>query len=319
MVRIEKILCPIHFSHISRHAFIRALAIARSHRAELTVLHVVPIRLASPVLPYIEPKSLGPFEMTAAERERIVRELREFLAVDATSGVAVTFEATEAPDVHEEILVHADRLPADLIVLGTHGRSGFERLMLGSVTEQVLRKAQRPVPTVPAGSPDADATRQGAFDRILCAVDFSECAMAALGYAASLAEESRARLLALHVIELAPPAYDPLVGPPIDLPGYRQACETAGRERLRNVIPTAIRNSTGIAAGVEEMIVCGKPHHEILRIADEWRSDLIVLGVHGRSVVDRLLFGSTVEPVVRRAHCPVLTVRPVPPAASAAA
>jgi nucleotide-binding universal stress UspA family protein len=319
MVRIAKILCPIDFSDFSRHAFIRALAIARSHQAELTVLHVVPIRPASPVLPYIEPQTLGPFEMTAAEHERIVRELREFLAVDATSGVTVTFEATEAPDVHEEILVHADRLPADLIVLGTHGRSGFERLMLGSVTERVLRKARRPVLTVPAVSPDADATRQGAFDRILCAVDFSDCSMAALGYAASLAEESRARLLALHVIELAPPAYDPLVGPPIDLPGYRQACETAGRERLKNVIPTAMRNSTGIAAGIEELVVCGKPHREILRIAEERRSDLIVLGVHGRNVVDRLLFGSTVEPVVRQAHCPVLTVRPEAPAASAAA
>ena len=206
-------------------------------------------------------------------------------------------------------------LPADLIVMGTHGRSGFERLMLGSVTERVLRKARRPVLTVPAGSPEAVDTGRGAFDRILCAVDFSECSMAALAYAGSLAEESRARLAALHVIELAPPAYDPLVGPPIDLPGYRQACETAGRERLRNVIPMALRTSTSI----EEIIVCGKPHHEILRVADEWRSDLIVLGVHGRNVVDRLLFGSTVEPVVRRARCPVLTVRPVAPAASAAA
>jgi nucleotide-binding universal stress UspA family protein len=319
MVRIEKILCPIDFSDFSRHAFVRALAIARSHRAALTALHVVPIQVATPVLPYIEPQTLGPFEMAATDRERIVRELRAFLAVDAASGVAVTFEATEAPDVHEEILVHADRLPADLIVLGTHGRSGFERLMLGSVTERVLRKASRPVLTVPAGSPEAGGNGGGAFDRILCAVDFSDCSMAALGYAASLAEESRARLVAVHVIELAPPAYDPLVGPPIDLPGYRQACETAGRERLRNVIPMAIRNSTGIAAGIEELVVCGKPHREILRIADERRSDLIVLGVQGRNVVDRLLFGSTVEPIVRRAHCPVLTVRPKAPAASAAA
>jgi nucleotide-binding universal stress UspA family protein len=67
------------------------------------------------------------------------------------------------------------------------------------------------------------------------------------------------------------------------------------------------------------MVVCGKPHHEILRIAEEWRSDLIVLGVNGRTVVDRMLFGSTVEPVVRRALCPVLTVRAEAPAASAAA
>ena len=319
MVRIENILCPIDFSDFSRHAFDRAFAIARSHRALLTALHVVPIQLATPVLPYIEPQTLGPFEMSGPDRERIVRELRQFLAVDAATGVRVACETTEAPDVHEEILVHADRLAADLIVMGTHGRSGFERLMLGSVTERVLRKARQPVLTVPAGSPDAPGAGQGAFDRILCAIDFSDCSMTALGYAASLAEESRARLALVHVIELAPPAYDPLVGPPIDLPGYRQACETAGRERLRNVIPMALRTSTGIAAGIEELVVCGKPHHEILRLAEERQSDLIVLGVHGRNVVDRLLFGSTVEPVVRRARCPVLTVRPMAPAASAAA
>ena len=319
MVRMKHVLCPIDFSDFSRHAFDRAVAIARAHGAALTALHVVPIQLATPVLPYVEPESLGPFELSEASRERIVAELRRFLAVDASLGVEVSYAATEAPDVYQEILVHAERLPADLIVMGTHGRSGFQRLMLGSVTEKVLRKARAPVLTVPSALPDVAAAGREPFQRILCAVDFSECSMAALRYGALLAEESRARLAAVHVIELAPPVYDPLVGPPIDLPGYRQACETASRERLRNVIPTRLRTSKNIVAGVEEMVVCGKPHHEILRIAEEWQSDLIVLGVHGRNAVDRMLFGSTVEPVVRRAHCPVLTVRAETPAVSAAA
>jgi len=319
MVRIEHVLCPIDFSDYSRHAFDRAFAIARTHGAALTALHVVPIQLATPVLPYVEPQSLGPFGISDADRERIVAELRRFLAVDTSLGVPVSFETTEAPDIDQEILVHATRLPADLIVMGTHGRSGFQRLMLGSVTEKVLRKARAPVLTVPSALSALDPAGREPFRRILCAVDFSECSMAGLRYAASLAEESRARLATVHVIELAPPAYDPLVGPPMDLPGYRQACETASRERLRNVIPVDLRQSSKIESGVEEIVVCGKPHHEILRIAGNWQSDLIVLGVHGRNAVDRLLFGSTVEPVVRRAHCPVLTVRAETRAASAAA
>ena len=187
--------------------------------------------------------------------------------------------------------------------------------MLGSVTEKILRKARSPVLTVPAAAPvDALAAREP-FERILCAIDFSDCAMSAFKYARTLAEESDAGLAVLHVIELAPPAYDPLVGPPIDLPGYRQACETAGRERLHNVIPAVLRT----AVRVDEIVASGKPHHEILRVASEWGADLVVLGVHGRNMVDRMLFGSTVEPVVRRAHCPVLTVRAEPIAASAAA
>jgi nucleotide-binding universal stress UspA family protein len=315
MVRIENILCPIDFSEFSRHAFDRAVAIARGHGGLLTALHVVPIQLATPALPYVEPQSLGPFQISDADRGRIVAELQRFLAVDTSIGVRVAFEATEAPDVHQEILVHAERLRVDLVVMGTHGRSGFQRLMLGSVTEKVLRKARPPVLTVPCSIPDVVPAGRGPFERILCAIDFSECSMAALRYASSIAEEARAQLLAVHVVELAPPAYDPLVGPPIDLPGYRQACETASRERLRNVIPISLRKATGL----EEMVVSGKPHHEILRIAEQWRSDLIVLGVHGRTVVDRVLFGSTVEPVVRRALCPVLTVRAEAPAARAAA
>jgi nucleotide-binding universal stress UspA family protein len=315
MVRIENILCPIDFSDFSRHAFDRAVAIARSHHATLTALHIVPIRLATPALPYVEPQSLGPFEISDRDRERIVTELRRFLAVDDSIGVRVSCEATEAPDIHQEILMHAERLRADLIVMGTHGRSGFQKLMLGSVTEKVLRKARPPVLTVPASVPDSVPAEREPFQRILCAIDFSDCSMAALRYASSICEESHARLLALHVVELAPPAYDPLVGPPIDLPGYRQACETTSRERLRNVIPLALRRATDL----DEIVVSGKPHHEILRIAEDWPSDLIVLGVHGRNIVDRMLFGSTVEPVVRRALCPVLTVRAEVPAASAAA
>ena len=139
--------------------------------------------------------------------------------------------------------------------------------------------------------------------------------MTAFRYARALAEESNASLAVLHAIELAPQAYDPLIGPPIDLPGYRQACETTVRDRLRNVIPAAARSSLD----VEEIVVIGKPHHEFLRVADEWRADLVVLGMHGRNVLDRVLFGSTVEPVVRRAHCPVLTVRGDTVEASAAA
>jgi nucleotide-binding universal stress UspA family protein len=194
MVRIDRILCPIDFSEFSRHAFDRALAIAESHRATVTALHVVRIALASPLLPYVEPATLGPFEMPPAERARIVESLRRFLEVDHGLDAVVAFEAVEAPEVAPEILAQAESRGTDLIVMGTHGRSGFERLMLGSVTEKILRKARSPVLTVPAAAPgDSIAARQP-FGRILCGLDFSECAMTGLRFAHALAEESGARL-----------------------------------------------------------------------------------------------------------------------------
>jgi nucleotide-binding universal stress UspA family protein len=315
MVRIQRILCPIDFSDFSRHAFNRALAIARSHDATVTAFHVVPMALASPMLPYVEPASLGPFEISSGERAHIVENLHRFLELPQTPDAKVALDTAAAHDVPQQILAQSNRLAADLVVMGTHGRSGVERLMLGSVTEKILRKAKPPVLTVPAAAPADVVTAARPFARILCALDFSDCAMSAFRYARALAEESGATLAVLHAIELTPPAYDPLIGPPIDLPGYRLACERAVRDRLHNVIPAAARTSLD----VEEIVVSGKPHHEILRVANQWHADLVVLGIHGHNVIDRVLFGSTVEPVVRRAHCPVLTVRADAIAASAAA
>jgi len=302
MVSIKKILCPIDFSEFSRHAFDLAVWIAKGYGASVTALHVVLSPPAS-LLSSVETTGLMPFVLPDVDRERLVSEVKRFLAIDGSVGVPIDCEVLDAPSVHHEILAQADRLPADLIVMGTHGRTGFQRLLFGSVTEKVLRTARPPVLTVGA-LPDVVPT--GAiFTRILCAIDFSECSIAALGYAASLAERVDADLAVLHVVEWTPLGYDPLVGPPADLTGYWLAAEAVGRERLHNVIA----GSPQKARKVEEIVTSGKPHHEILRIAAERGSDLIVLGIHGRNPIDRMLFGSTAEPVVRRAPCPVLTVR----------
>ena len=311
MVHIKKILCPIDFSEFSRHAFDRSVAIAKGAGASVTAIHVAPFQ-APPRYPYIEPRGVEAFMLAEGDREKLMTELKRFLAIDESIGVPLTCEVVDAPNVHHEILAQADRLPADLIVIGTHGRSGFQRLLLGSITEKVLRTARPPVLTVGA-VPDVVPAGDSSFKRILCAVDFSECSIAALRYAASLAEPAGADLTALYVIEWTPMGYDPLLGPPTDLAGYRMAAETMGRERLHKAV------AESAYPNVEEIVTPGKPHHEILRIAAERESDLIVLGIHGRNPLDRMLFGSTAEPVVRRSTCPVLTVRTESHAASAAA
>ena len=311
MVRINTILCPIDFSDFSRHAFDRAVAIAKGVGASVTALHVAPFREA-PIYPYQESRAVEAFLLSAGDRDMLTTELKRFLALDAPLGVPVTCEVVDAPNVHHEILARADRLRADLIVMGTHGRSGFQRLFLGSVTEKVLRTARPPVLIVGAAT-DVVPARDFSFKRILCAVDFSACSLAALRYAAALAEPSGAKLTALYVMEWPPLAPDPLLGPPTDLTGYRMAAEAAGRDRLHKAVVEFAHK------GIEEVVAAGKPHHEILRLAEKRESDLIVLGIYGRNPVGRMLFGSTAEPVVRRATCPVLTVRSEVYSASAAA
>jgi nucleotide-binding universal stress UspA family protein len=311
MIRIKKILCPIDFSDFSRHAFDRSVAIAKGAGASVAAVHVAPFRTPD-VYPYLEPKGAEACLLSSSDREKLTRELKRFLAIDGQMGVAMTCDVVDAPNVHEELLAQADRLPADLIVMGTHGRSGFQRLLLGSVTEKVVRTALPPVLTVgaaPATMPAGDFS----FKRILCAVDFSDCSIAALRYAAALADQAGADLAALYVIEWAPVGYDPLAGPATDFAGYRMAAETVGRERLHKAVAGCTREDT------EEIVGSGRPHHEILRIAAERQTDLIVLGIHGKNPLDRMLFGSTAEPVLRRSPCPVLTVRSEANAASAAA
>ena len=311
MVRINTILCPIDFSAFSRHAFDRAVAIAKGTGASVTALHVAPFQ-ATPIYPYLEPQGVEAFMLSGGDRDKLTAELTRFLAIEQPVGVRITCEVVDAPNVHHEILAQADRRKADLIVMGTHGRSGFQRLFLGSVTEKVLRTARPPVLTVGAAL-DVVPADDFSFKRILCAVDFSGCSLAALRYATTLAASSGAHVTALNVMEWLPVAYDPLLGPATDLTGYQMAAEALGRQRLHNaIVELALEN-------VEEVVGAGKPHHEILRTAEERHTDLIVLGIHGRNPVGRMLFGSTAEPVVRRAACPVLTVRDEVQSASVAA
>jgi nucleotide-binding universal stress UspA family protein len=186
--------------------------------------------------------------------------------------------------------------------MGTHGRHGFERLLLGSVTEKVLRRAPCPVLTVPPAISGAHPSGPP-YKRILCPVDFSTSSDDALRHALSLAEEAKARLTVLHVLEWFPEQglreHRPFN------PELQHFLEDDARARLAKAIPAEAR------AWCEpvERVRCGKPYREILRAAEEEGSDLVVLGVLGRGAANLMLFGSTTNRVVRQATCPVLTVR----------
>ena len=300
MVTIHRILCPLDFSEFSRHALVRAAAIAKAHGAAITALHVVPIPIPIAPLP-LEVVSPVPPRLTPEEHARARAALATFVRLNPAMTVPMECEVIEAPVVHQEIVAQASRLHADLIVMGTHGRSGFQRLFLGSVAEKVLRLALAPVMTVGASAADG----AGSFARIVCGIDFSDCSSAAFDYALAIADGANAQVTAVNVIEWTPLGYDPLVGPPTDLAGYRMSAEAAARERLRQ----AVANVHPSDVQVHQVVTSGQPHHELLRIATEGHADLIVLGIHGRNPIDRLFFGSTAEPVVRQAKCPVLTVR----------
>lgn len=301
MPRISRILCPIDFSETSRHAAEQAIAIAAWYRARLTALHVYrPLFMPVPGLP-------APADRVSAfELQRVHEETKRF--VQAGQSVVDVDVAVDAGEPAAHILERASTLPADLIVMGTHGASGFEHLILGSVTEKVLRKATCPVVTVP---PHAHATSVFPFRRVLCAVDFSEWSSAALDLASSLAQESGAALDLLHVLEWPweeppPPAFAELMKEQADaLIEFRRYLVTTATQRLESLASDAVADRCAVTVRVAH----GKPYVEVLRMAADLSADLIVLGVHGRNPIDLALFGSTTNQVVRRATCPVLTLR----------
>jgi nucleotide-binding universal stress UspA family protein len=301
MIEIRRILCPIDFSDFSRRAVNHAVAIAAWYESTVTLFHIAPV---DPVV--IEVPD-GGLLRSGAHKQIDVAALQAAMQqfAERTVGGRVPVECELAHgSTAAEILAKAETLPADLLVVGTHGRSGFERLMLGSVTEKVLRKAACPVMTVPRSSADPDTDPSLLFKRILCAIDFTESSMHALRHALSIAQEADATLTVVHVIEVPADGHEQGLAMP-GLDGYVARAEEAARARLSSAIPEDVR----AYCTIDTVMPTGKPYREILRVADERKANLLVIGVHGRGVVDRMLFGSTAQQLVRMASCPVLTLR----------
>src|SRR5688572_27257531 len=150
MIEIRRILCPIDFSDYSRRALDHAIAIARWYESTITALHVfspAPVEAYGPGPVVFEPTVLTP-----VDRDQLLANTKAFIEAAPAPGVAIEAVVREGHTA-AEILDQATNMSADLLVLGTHGRSGFERLLLGSVAEKVLRKARCPVLTVPRGLP----------------------------------------------------------------------------------------------------------------------------------------------------------------------
>ena len=299
MVEFKNILCPIDLSDASVRPLAYAAAFARWYEARLTVLHVVPT--FDPM--QVRSGSLGdPVHIVRPiAREQVLDELRAALGAAQTETLDVTL-AAEAGSTVPTIVDRAVTMPADLLVMGTHGRSGFDRFLLGSVTEKVLRKAPCPILTVPPHAP-AKAPVEVTFKRILCPVDFSPSALQAFGFALDLARQAGGSVTVLHAIEWL--ADEARAHADFNVQDYRQHLVEDAHARLQALIAEQPRTE----CATEDVVVAGRAYREILETAAALEADLIVMGAQGRGGVGLTLFGSTTQQVVRAATCAVLTVR----------
>jgi nucleotide-binding universal stress UspA family protein len=295
MLEIKLILCPIDFSEFSVRAYHHAVSLAEHYQAKLVAQHVVEL-WRHPSASFAASAGLYE-EFEQALRESGSEQLQEFVKNHPHDEIQPELVVHQgiAPD---SILSFAQAEKTDVIVMGTHGRRGFDRLMLGSVTDRVMRRAPCPVLAVGKASHDsmaADEERHHPrhLSRILFCTDFSENSERALNYALSARAEYDAELTLLHVLEEVSP------------PAKKKEAITRAAEQLEKLIPSEGRKTLKIKTAVR----IGKPYRQIIQLALEAQIDLVTMGVHGRGELDLAVFGSTTYRVMQLGSCPVLAVR----------
>lgn len=311
MIHIRHIVCCVDFSDFSQRALDHAVAVATWYEARLTVMYAYHVPLATLAsTPFLSPAPMDAVTLSPADLDVLQRQLEALLPHGAATRLGIECRIVEG-DVVGEILAAART--ADLLVVGTHGRSGFERLVLGSVAERLLRQARCPLLIVPRASPDAAGTMPRLFHHIVAAVDFSPASAQAAAFAISLAEEADAHLTLVHALDL-PPAVETWIVESEAGSARLQQWRHAASGRLDDLVPADARTY----CHVEERVEAGPAARVILDVAAQRDAGLIVIGAHGGGPLEQMLIGSTAQRVVRHAACPVLIVRAVDPAAGKA-
>jgi nucleotide-binding universal stress UspA family protein len=283
LVRFRNLLYATDFSQPSQSALPFVMALARRYGATIHVLHVLtPARSPSHA------------DVPGAKAAYAAMQDLDSQLAGLQHGVGVR----NSPDVWSGVEQAVHDCAIDLIVLGTHGRTGAQKLLLGSVAEQIFRRSACAVLTV-GPNIETNVPPTGNFRRILFATDHSPASLAAAPHAVSLAEYNEARLVLLHV------------APKIEVgrTGRRDDPSVAEMiQQLYDAVPWHVQLSTPPEVAIEY----GRPAETIVEAAARRSADLIVLGVRrippdvpATLNVQRV----TAQEVVAHASCPVLTVR----------
>lgn len=296
MLSIRRVLFPTDFSVGAKRAFPLAAHLADWHDAELHVLNVTGRHRHD----YEEQKEKFPLSL-----DLLTGWLgRPSASVSGTNwpdleALPITQKQVESAEPAEQIVTYAEDEEIDLIATGTHGRRGVDRMLFGSVTEEVVRNAACPVLTIRT---EIEETPDQEVRRILVPVDFSDASEAAVEHATELAQTYDAQIDLLHVVEEVtyPSAYgvDPVYLPPQEIiPRVEKSLGEIARDGIGH-------EDVGISATV------GYAPFTILDHINSNDIDLVVIATHGRTGFDRMLLGSVAERVIRRSPVPVFVVKP---------
>ena len=288
MLLPQTVVAALDFSVGAEPALVRAATLAARAGAALHLVHALAAA----------PEEHG---TDAALRVRLERYVAGALGLpargfDPLAPLAPTLAVVHGSTVANAILRYVARVDADLLVVGTHGRRGLDRLLVGSVAQACVKAAPCPVLTVPRG---AEAHEPSAQAPVLVAVDFSDLSRAALAVGRELADLHGADVELVHVVREAGP-FTGLVPTVLDLDAVDPDRAHAVRQRLA-------RFAGGTASTVH--VALGPPSRVVAALAETQSAGAVVMGAHGRSGVAHAILGSTAGATIQRAPCAVLTVR----------
>lgn len=300
MIDIKKILFPTDFSECANQALCHATYLAEKFGSELVMLHTIVMYEDDPH----NPDQRFPDLVDCYDSMETVASTRMDGSVDEETKdkVKITTVNVRGISPSAKIIEYAEENDIDLISIGTHGRTAVSHFLLGSVAERVVRSAPCPVLTI--GPEHGVETGSMVYKRILVPVDFSEPCKNAVRYAVSLGRLYGAELDLFHVVEgwIHPAFYTTWDKSILDfVPDIKSRTIEAMNEFMGEFDPNGLKINKHVAEG--------KPHTQIVDFAEERKADLIVIATRGLGAIDHFLLGSTAEKVVRRAPCPVLSVK----------
>lgn len=238
-------------------------------------------------------------------REGAVEELRAFAVKAALPPeVPLSLRVLSGEPAHEIVDLSLELSP-EVVIIGTHGRTGLKRWLIGSVAERVVQHARCPVLTVPPGTPASETAMN--ISKILVPVDYSPGSKVALEYALSLADKLGAQLTVLHTWEVPP-----MLRPDITVWSGQVTANLA--DHVQHEAEKGMKEFLADAKAdanprVSSLVQGGQASSTILATAESGKFDLVCMGTHGRSGLAHLVLGSVAERIVRHSKCPVLTVR----------
>jgi nucleotide-binding universal stress UspA family protein len=305
VLNIQNIIVPIDFSQMSVEAIQIARQLARRFGASIHLAHVHQFDYAGAFVapaPPIVPFSLWPLWPYEQNGEQTA--LKELKKVASECGVSsANYDVLSGAPPFDEICRLAQTIPADLIVMPTHGRTGLRHVLLGSTAERVVQHSSCPVLITRGNLLQANNGSRFRIKTILVPVDFSNCSREGLRYAIAFAKEFGARIILLHATYLGY-IYSADGTGLYDIPGLQKAARKMAERKMRELIQSVKFGAVKFETAFTE----ASPVIDVCAFAKGHDVDLIITSTHGLTGFRHILIGSIAEQVVRRAPCSVLVV-----------